>query len=134
MDERNAQGQFAAGHKGSGGRPSKARELAYLAVIAEEVTLDDFRAVIRQAKADAVRGEDGRARDYGRRWLADYLIGRPRQTLHINTGTGASDAYDELSDDALHAIIAAETAADAGADAERGASARDPGGAHTPTG
>jgi len=155
--ERSPNGQFAQGHKGSGGRPPKARELAYLAIIAEEVTLSDFRQVVGQALKDATSGEDGRTRDYGRRWIADYLIGRPRQTLHINTGPGERDEFDEYSDEALEAIIAEEERLDrerADSDPERAAviaaaraddadpagstdrstSAREPGGAHTQTG
>lgn len=114
MSERNADGTYKKGASGNpGGRPSKARELAYLAVLREALTLDDWRAIVAQAKADALTtgfGEgEGATRDKARRFLAEYTIGKPAQTLHVERGDGgAFDEYDDLSDDELRAIIANE--------------------------
>ena len=122
MSDRTPQGQFAPGNPGGPGRPPKARELAYLAVLREAVSLDDGAPVVARAKADAVSagyGEgEGATRDKARRFLADYLLGRPAQTLHLDRGDDdVSDQYDGYTADELHAIIAA---------AESGAGAGDP--------
>lgn len=108
MSDRDAQGKFQKGGPGGPGRPAKARELAYLAVLREEVTLEDWRRVIQAAKADATNASplDGPTRDKARRFLADYLIGRPAQTIHLDDEQSVYDAYDELSDEALEAIVA----------------------------
>jgi hypothetical protein len=106
MNERNDKGQFAQGNQVGPGRPTKARELAYLAVLTEEVTLDDWRKIVRTAKKDATAGEDGKTREFGRRFIADYAIGKPKQTVQI----GQRDTFNEfadVSDEELNAIIAA---------------------------
>lgn len=108
---RNEKGQFADGHKGGPGRPSKAREAAYLAVFTEEVTLDDWRDIVRTAKQDATTGEDGKTREFGRRFIADYAIGKPKQTLQL-TPRDVYNEYADVSDEELDAIIAAGEADD----------------------
>ncbi len=118
MDERDEKGQFKKGHEGIGGRPPKAREQAILAVIREVVTLEKWHAIIEKAVNDAISDEDGRTRDKARRFLAEYQIGKPAQTIRLQQTNDEADAYDELSDEELRAIIAA-----AGSDAGAGASA-----------
>lgn len=106
--DRNEKGQFEKGSSGNPvGRPSKAREQAYLAVLVEEVSLEDWRTIVRKAKDDATTSKDFRAREYGRRFIADYAIGKPKQTIAIRAGK-TGDEFAELSDDELRAIIAAD--------------------------
>lgn len=117
MSDRNGKGQYEKGHPGGPGRPPKARELAYLAVLREKLTLAEWGQIVEQTIRDA-KSQDPIARDRARRFLAEYAIGKPAQTLHINpAGEGDTFAqYDDLSDEELRAIIA---------QAERGSRAAD---------
>jgi hypothetical protein len=66
-DER---GRFTLGNPGGPGRPSRPVEREYLRALNEAVSLDDWKAVVQAAVADAKEG-DAKARE----WLARYLIG-----------------------------------------------------------
>jgi hypothetical protein len=68
---RNQQGRFVAGNPGGPGRPRRATEHDYLAVLSEHCSLVDWAAIARKAVVDAQQG-DGRARD----WLSLYLLGK----------------------------------------------------------
>jgi len=68
--ERDNNGRFANGNPGGPGRPRRAVEQDYLAVLGDAVSLDDWRDVVARTVSDAKKG-DARARD----WLANYLIG-----------------------------------------------------------
>ena len=70
MSDRNTNGTFAPGNPGGPGRPRRGVERQYLATFAAAVTLDDWRAIIGKAVADAKAG-DAKARD----WLSKYLVG-----------------------------------------------------------
>ena len=74
-NERDENGRFAPGNAGGPGRPRRAIEREYLAVIGEAVTLDDWRDVVARAVADAKRGDH-----QARAWLGKYVIGE-KQTL-----------------------------------------------------
>ena len=116
MDEqRNAKGQFQKGWSGGPGRPkTDARAAVYLAVAQEVCTLEDWRGVVLKAKIDALTGEDGATRERGRRFLADYLIGRPKQVVAIeHDSDSVYEQYAELSDDELAALIVETERADA---------------------
>jgi hypothetical protein len=63
-------GRFAPGNPGGPGRPRRAVERDYLGALSENVTLDDWKAVVTTAVKDAKSG-DAKARD----WLAKYLLG-----------------------------------------------------------
>lgn len=120
MSERNEKGQYEKGVTGNpNGRPPKAREAAYLAVLRETITIDDWKQVVLQAKTDALSGEDGKTREFGRRFLADYCIGKPQQSISIERGSGINE-FADVSDAELDAIIAAD-------DAKRRAGEGDPG-------
>lgn len=73
MAERDGKGQFVKGGKGGPGRPTRkvevARELAYLGVILDKVTTEDWGEVIDKAIEQAKAG-DARARE----WLAGHLV------------------------------------------------------------
>jgi hypothetical protein len=113
-EKRDEKGRFAQGNAGGPGRPARAREEAYLRVITEVVKLDDWRKVVLAAVQDATLGEDGPTRERGRRWLGDYILGRPRQTILVNKDSGAdSTEFEHLSDEELERI-ASEPGGDAG--------------------
>jgi hypothetical protein len=69
---RSSNGRFALGNKGGPGRPPRATERHYLAVLADVVPLETWRAICLRAVADAKKG-DAKARD----WIAKYLLGAP---------------------------------------------------------
>lgn len=87
---RTAKGQFAKGNAGGPGRPRRPTEMKYLAALADGVTLDDWRAVVRAAVRQAKSG-DGKARD----WLTRHLIGDDPPAL---TELVASEAYGDEAD------------------------------------
>lgn len=74
---RNADGTFAEGNPGGPGRPARATERQYMAVVMGACDLDTWQAIVERAVADAKNG-DGNARA----WLASYLLGKPSPT-HI---------------------------------------------------
>ena len=74
--KRDKNGQFAQGNSGGPGRPRRAIEREYLAVVGDKVTLEDWGKVVSRALDDAKNG-DPRARD----WLAKYVIGAEPQSL-----------------------------------------------------
>ena len=72
---RNPNGTFAEGNPGGPGRPSRATERQYMAVVMAACDLDTWQAIVERAVADAKNG-DGTARA----WLAGYLLGKPSPT------------------------------------------------------
>lgn len=95
--ERNEKGQWVAGHKSTGGRLPRARELARLAVMQEKCTLETWGRIIEKAIRDALGvrlvqtasgprieddpDSDGATRERGRRFIAEYTIGKPSQNV-----------------------------------------------------
>jgi hypothetical protein len=73
---RDERGRFTAGNPGGPGRPHRAVEREYLAVLGDGVSLDDWRAIVGAAVEGAKAG-DARARE----WLARYLLGETTLTL-----------------------------------------------------
>lgn len=68
-DASDGQGRFAKGNPGGPGRLPRAREADYLCALREEVSLDDWRAIVRKAAEDA-RDGDAKARE----WLWRYVL------------------------------------------------------------
>ena len=99
-------GRFKAGWRGGPGRPSRVKEEARLAIASEIVTDTEWRKVVQKALDDATMGEDGATRDRGRRFLADYLLGRPINRVALANDEPQDDKPDlsNLSDDELRAI------------------------------
>jgi len=85
---RTSKGRFAVGNKGGPGRPRRATERHYIAVLTEEVSPETWRAICRRAAKDAKAG-DARARD----WIARYLLGPPAELPTL-----AAVAYAEEAD------------------------------------
>ena len=87
MDEkpviRNDKGQLEKGSAPlpGAGRPRKAVEQAYLNAIAEIVTPERWNKIVLKAAVDAAKGYPE-----ARRWLSDYLIGKPPQILELRAG------------------------------------------------
>lgn len=73
---RNPDGTFAEGNPGGPGRPARATERQYMAVVMAACDLDTWQAIVERAVADAKNG-DGNARA----WLASYLLGKPSPNL-----------------------------------------------------
>lgn len=121
MSERNEKGQFVEGHKGIGGRRSKAREAARLAIIAAVIDEEKFIKVVEKNYEDATTHEDGQVRARARQQIYEYLIGKPKQTVGIErTDDDAWSELDNLSDEDLRAIAAAgiSIGSDGGAEEE----------------
>jgi len=69
---RNPNGTFAEGNPGGPGRPSRATERQYMAVVMAACDIDTWQAIVERAVADAKNGDST-----ARAWLASYLLGRP---------------------------------------------------------
>ena len=70
--ERNTDGTFAPGNSGGPGRPPRATERQYMAVVMQACDLDTWQAIVERAVADAKDGDST-----ARSWLAAYLLGKP---------------------------------------------------------
>lgn len=106
--ERDSKGLFAPGNQTAKGigRPPKARELARLAILTEIVNEEKWRAVVEIALSDAIAGADGQTREKGRRFIADYLIGKPVERVAIIREDDPGVDLSEFSDDELRALSA----------------------------
>lgn len=77
----------------------------YMGVLLEAVTLDDWRAVVNNAKTLAQAG-DAQARA----WLAQYLMGKPvgsaptPLTVVVQQLNGADPLIDKLAHKAIHSV------------------------------
>lgn len=84
MATRDEKGRFLPGHSAAGpGRPSRATEQDYMRVTLDKVTLEKWGQIITKAVADAERGVDGATRASARKWLGDYVLGKPPQILEL---------------------------------------------------
>lgn len=70
--ERNPDGTFAEGNSGGPGRPARATERQYMAVVMAACDLDTWQAIVERAVTDAKNGDST-----ARAWLASYLMGKP---------------------------------------------------------
>lgn len=104
--QRGEGGRFGVGNKGGPGRPPKAREAAYAAVLREILTLGEWGIIVRAA---ILRAQNGDAQ--ARQWLTDYAIGRAPQAVDIRHVEGEEASLEEqfagYSDEELLAILAA---------------------------
>ncbi|CAG0932827.1 hypothetical protein TFLX_02782 [Thermoflexales bacterium] len=101
-DDRDERGRFVAGNGGGPGRPRRAIEREYLAVISEAVTLDDWRAIVAHAVEVAKAGDEK-----ARAWIAKYVIGDApisltellaRELLDIDPDLEVLAKVDEISE------------------------------------
>ena len=105
MSDRTPKGTFAQGNKGGPGRPRRAVEADYLAVLSEAVPLDTWREIVSTAVTHAKTGDDkARAferaqmlRDGGLRdtatvgQLHNADFGRVRDTFEDGTPRGVGE-------------------------------------------
>lgn len=108
---RDSAGRFVAGNPGGPGRQPRATEIARLAIVNEVAGLKEWRQIVERAVKDAIHGRDGKTREYGRRFIAEYLIGRPAVSLHVSAVRLEDDpyqAYAHLTDEELQAIASGE--------------------------
>lgn len=77
----------------------------YMGVLLEAVTLDDWRAVVNNAKTLAQAGDP-----QARAWLAQYLMGKPAGsaptplTVVVQQLNGADPLIDKLAQKAIHSV------------------------------
>lgn len=104
---RDKKGRFAEGNGGGPGRSPKKREERFLEITRSKVTFKDWGEIIEKAVEQAKRGNP-----IARKFLADYLIGPPAQTInaqHSGPGGGPIETRDAsgITDDERIARIAA---------------------------
>jgi hypothetical protein len=87
---RDGNGRFAAGNPGGPGRPRRAVELEYLAILADAVPPGQWKKIVAHAVKDALAG-DSKAR----RWLGEHLLGRQREPLTMLAVTEAAGTLDD---------------------------------------
>jgi hypothetical protein len=94
MTERDAKGRFVKGQSGNpAGRGKAATAKEYMEVIAGCVSAADVREIVERAKRDAKRGNDR-----ARRWLFDYLIGKPVERVEMSGADGAAIRVEWVND------------------------------------
>jgi hypothetical protein len=101
---RDEKGRFVKGQWAGGpGRPPRAREEAYLAVLRELLSLGKFAEIVKAQILKAGGGDLQAAQ-----WLTDYAIGKPRQQIAIEREAETPNTnVAELSDEELLEIISA---------------------------
>lgn len=72
MSDRDSRGRFVKGGKGGPGRRSRSAESEYLKITTSRVPGDKWKRVVSKALDEALEGDK-----YARKWLSDFLIGRP---------------------------------------------------------
>ena len=90
MAERDAKGRFIEGNKASPGRAPRAVEKRYQEAFSAAVSYEDWIKVIRVAVVQAISGDKD-----ARKFLADYLIGHPKQTTEL-TGLDGGALTNEI--------------------------------------
>ena len=65
------------------GRPKKKREERYLEITLNTVTFADWKEIIKKAAEQARRGDKD-----ARKFLAEYLLGKPEDNVTLNTVIG----------------------------------------------
>lgn len=102
---RDAKGHFLKGNPGGPGRRLARNEEHRLAILQQEVDDATWRAICRAAIYDATKGNDGITREKGRRWISDYILGKPAQTVTIKTAPpDPFEEFDGFTDEQLRAI------------------------------
>ena len=86
MVERDKNGRFLKGSSGNDkGRPKKEREDRYYEIMRSTVSYEDWEKIIKRAAQQAIGGDDR-----ARKFLAEYLIGKPVQELKVEGQTDLS--------------------------------------------
>jgi len=83
VKHRDEKGRFVKGNPGNPqakGRPKKEREERYYEIAISAVTFPDWKKIIQKAGQQAKSGDAA-----ARRFLADYLLGKPAQEVRLET-------------------------------------------------
>lgn len=124
---RNEAGRFQKGNPGGPGRPkgsgANPKRVQYVHATFESVSVQEWKAILAKAKRDAlgvkIIAQDGRSvvvddpesigivRSNARIFIRDAIIGKPAQSIHVDSESDAYDEYAGFSDDELRAIISA---------------------------
>src|SRR5262245_51278722 len=99
LEQRDDRGRFAPGNSGGPGRPRRAIERDYLAALADAVPIDRWRGIVDRAVEDASQG-DAKAR----RWISEYLTGKPTGDGLARLANAEARADDPLARAADEAI------------------------------
>lgn len=102
MPDRDAKGHFVKGNKASPGRKPRVTEAEYMEITIAAVSPDDWSAIVEKAVKDAKKGAPD-----ARRWLSDYVLGKPPQILELR-GTDAALLADLLRQFAARGIAASD--------------------------
>lgn len=78
--QRNDQGRFMVGNRYGKGRPPRATEAGYLAVLMQACDLETWKRVVNRAIEDAQAGDTA-----ARAWLGNYLLGAPKAPAPTTT-------------------------------------------------
>lgn len=89
---RNNKGQFVKGQSGNPvGRPKRDVEKAYYDATVGKVSLVEWQAVVDRALVDA-KGGNAEAR----RWLSEYLMGKPVQRTELTGEAGGPITWQQM--------------------------------------
>ena len=83
MPARDENGKFINGNGGGPGRPKKEREVRYAEIMQTACTFTEWRKICLKAVEQARRGDAT-----ARKWLADYLVGVPKQKMELTGADG----------------------------------------------
>jgi hypothetical protein len=87
---RDEKGRFLPGHALAGpGRPPRSTEADYARVTVDSVSPDEWADIMELAKKDAMNKRSPYVRQMARKWLAEYLIGKPPTVLDIRATDAA---------------------------------------------
>jgi hypothetical protein len=96
-------GKFLPGNNANPkGRPRREIEQEYVDATVAEVTVDDWRDIVKTAKAHAKAG-DASARGF----LAQYILGKPTERLAISHS--GDDALIDLTDAQIDELLASSS-------------------------
>jgi hypothetical protein len=75
MDVRDDRGRFGIGNSASPGRPPRQTEKAYMRILMQTCSLQDWAEISARAIADAKNGDAS-----ARLWLSRYVCGNPNKS------------------------------------------------------
>lgn len=121
--QRDASGHFIKGNTTWTGRNGRTNgrsqyERERLAALEREITPDKWQKICRVAYQDATESRDGRIRELGRRWISDYIIGKPKQIVALEAKP--PDPFEEFRDYSIEQLRAIASGGDSAGDAEAG--------------
>src|SRR5436305_374880 len=89
---RDDKGRFVSGNPGGPGRPRRQVEQEYHDVMINAVSPEDWHSIIQTAVVQALDGSHE-----ARRFLADYILGKPLQRTELTGAEGGPVQHMDLS-------------------------------------